>query len=131
MKAKLRNYRQSPRKVRLVATQIKGKSVPDAKAELEYSSKKVSKDMKKLLESAEANAVENAGANKDAIKVKQVIVDAGIVMKRYRPGARGRAYPYKKRTSTIKLELESATLKAKPTKSKSTTKAEPKKTNNS
>lgn len=106
MKAFLRNYRQSPRKVRLVANLIKGKSTKDAKAILQFNTRKSSQDLMKLLASAEANAINNDNATPDTLKVKSVMVDAGITMKRFRPGWRGTAFPYKKRTSSVALELE-------------------------
>lgn len=111
MKAFLRNYRQSPRKVRLVANLIKGKSVKEAKALLEFSTKKSSQDLMKLLKSAEANSMNNNNMSSDSLKVKSVMVDAGITMKRFRPGWRGTAFPYKKRTSSIALVLEEMTPK--------------------
>lgn len=106
MKAFLKNYRQSPRKVRLVANLIKGKSTKDAKAILQFNTRKASQDLMKLLASAEANAINNNNASSDSLKVKSVMVDAGITMKRFRPGWRGTAFPYKKRTSSVALELE-------------------------
>lgn len=111
MKAFLRNYRQSPRKVRLVANLVKGKSVSRAHAELDSLPKKSSKDMKKLLASAEANAKNNNGADPANLVVENVTVDAGITMKRYRPGWRGIAFPYKKRTSNISLTLKDTSAK--------------------
>lgn len=111
MKAFLRNYRQSPRKVRLIADLVKGKSVKEAYAELEHASKKSSKDIKKLLASAEANAKNNDNVDSENLKVKNIMVDSGITMKRYRPGWRGIAFPYKKRTSNITLTLEETSKK--------------------
>lgn len=106
MKAYLKNNRQSPRKVRLVADLIKGKTVPEALVQLEVSDKKASDALKTLLNSAIANAKESKGLSAENLMVKDVRVDAGIVMKRSMPRARGSAYPIKKRNSHVSLVLE-------------------------
>lgn len=106
MKAILSNYKQSPRKVRLVANLIKGKKVADADTQLTYLVKRASSPMHKLLSSAVANAVTQTGANKENLIVKNVTVDKGIVMKRSMPRAFGRASRINKRTSNIVLTLE-------------------------
>ncbi len=120
MKAFLRNYRQSPRKVRLVANLIKGKTTKEAKAILQFNTRKSSEDLVKLLASAEANAINNHNVSSDSLKVKNVMVDAGITMKRFRPGWRGTAFPYKKRTSNVALELEVKTDEPKAKKAEPT-----------
>ncbi len=104
MKALLTNYHQSPRKVRLVADLIRGKSVPAAKRALMYLPKKSSPAVEKLLDSAVANA-RSMGANADDLFVKTITVNKGIVMRRYRPFARGRAGSVRKTMSTIAIEL--------------------------
>ncbi len=106
MKAILSNYKQSPRKVRLVATLIKGKSIADADTQLTYLVKRASLPIKKLLNSAVANAVSQTGATKENLIVKNVTVDKGIVMKRSMPRAFGRASRINKRTSNVVLTLE-------------------------
>jgi large subunit ribosomal protein L22 len=114
MKALLKNYRQSPRKVRLVADLIRGKSVPAARAALSYLPKKSAPAMEKLLESAIANA-RVSGANPEALFVRTISVDKGIVMKRLRPFGRGRSGRLNKTMSIVKLELGAApTGVAKP-----------------
>jgi large subunit ribosomal protein L22 len=106
MKAILKSYRQAPRKVRLVANLIKGKTVPRAIAELDVLPKRASEPMKKLLLSAVANAKENDGiADINALLVKEVRVDQGVILKRSMPRAHGSAYPIHKHTSHIMLEL--------------------------
>lgn len=106
MKALLKNYHQAPRKVRLIADLIRGKSVVAAQAALLYHDKKAAPAMKKLLDSAVANARE-AGVSTDDLFVKTISVDKGIVMRRYRPFARGRAGRLAKITSIVKIELGS------------------------
>jgi len=101
--AKLKYVRMSPFKIRLVAETIKGKSVGNALAILEHSRKKASGPLKKLLESAVANAGENHDMDADALYVKNVLVDQGLTLKRWMPRAMGRATPIRKRTSKVTM----------------------------
>lgn len=103
--ASLKTHRQSPRKVRLVASLIKGKTVSRALAELKFLPKRASLPIEKLLNSAVANAQHNFGAEKGDLVVKDIRVDKGIVMRKFMPRARGSASPIKKRTSHIVLVL--------------------------
>ncbi|MEK7535561.1 MAG: 50S ribosomal protein L22 [Patescibacteria group bacterium] len=106
MKASLNNYRQAPRKVRLVTDLIKGKSVEKAKTELAHLSKRASTPILKLLNSAIANSNLNLNeSDKNNLFIKSISVDKGIVLKRSMPRAHGRAFPIHKHTSHIKLEL--------------------------
>ena len=105
MKATLRNYRQSPRKVRLVTNLIKGRSVKEALVVLSSLPKKAADPVKKLLASATANAKSAHNVDKDTLVIQNVRVDKGIVFKRYQPRARGRAAPIRKRTSHISVVL--------------------------
>jgi large subunit ribosomal protein L22 len=107
MKALLKNYSQSPRKVRLVADLIRGKSVMAARQALTYLPKKSSPVMLKLLNSAVSNAVQNNGQEVDALFVKSIAVNKGAVMRRFMPKARGRAARYAKTFSIVTLELGS------------------------
>ena len=107
MKALLKNYNQSPRKVRLVADLLRGKSIPAARQALSYLPKKSSPAMLKLLNSAVANALQNNGAEIDALFVKAIAVNKGAVMRRFMPKARGRAARYAKTFSIVTLELGS------------------------
>jgi len=104
MKALLKNYHQSPRKVRLVADLIRGKSVAQARAALLYLPKKSSPALGKLLDSAVANASSN-GASVDNLFVKTITVNKGAVMRRARPFGRGRSGTLRKTMSIIALEL--------------------------
>ena len=117
MKALLTNYHQSPRKVRLVADLIRGKSIAQAQASLLFLDKKSTPAVKKLLDSAVANA-RNAGVSVDGLIVKSISVDKGAVLMRTRPFSRGRSGRIRKTMSIVKLELGSATEKASPKKSR-------------
>lgn len=105
MKAVLSNYRQSPRKVRLVATLIKGKSVLNAREQLKFLPKRAAGPISKLLESAVANTG-RATSESDKLTVSEVRVDAGATLKRSRPRARGSASRINKRTSHVQLFLK-------------------------
>ncbi|MBI2610723.1 50S ribosomal protein L22 [Candidatus Kaiserbacteria bacterium] len=111
MRATLSNYHQSPRKVRLVADLIRGKSVRDARLALQYLPKKSSPVIVKLLDSAVANA-RSRGATADTLFVKKITVDKGAVLRRYRPFARGRAGSVRKTMSIVNLELGTIAPKA-------------------
>lgn len=117
MKALLKNYKQSPRKVRLVADLIRGKSVPNARVALSYLPKKSAPAVEKLLESAVANA-RTKGMDAENLFVKTITVNKGAVLKRYRPFARGRAGSVRKTMSIVQLELGAAPASAKATAGK-------------
>ena len=120
MKAILNNYRQPPRKVRLVADLIRGKSVLEARSALRFLAKKSSPAIGKLLDSAVANA-RVAGKTPEELFIKSVTVNKGLVMKRYRPFARGRSGTLRKILSSITLELATA-QKAEKSPKRSATK---------
>jgi large subunit ribosomal protein L22 len=105
MKATLKSYRQAPRKVRLVANLIKGKTVPRALVELDVLPKRASGPMRKLLMSAVANAKQNDGIAEADLMVKEVRVDHGTILKRSMPKSHGSASPIHKHTSHIMIEL--------------------------
>jgi large subunit ribosomal protein L22 len=102
--AQLNDYRQSPRKVRVVADAIKGKSVKDAKALLDFITKRATGPLHKLLNSAIANA-KNAGMSSDNLSIKSITVNAGKILYRSMPAAHGSAHKIHKRTSHVKLVL--------------------------
>lgn len=108
MKALLKNYRQSPRKVRLVADVIRGKNVSKALTSLTFLEKKAAAPIRRLIESAVANA-ERQGMKKDELKISHIQVDQGFSFTKYRPRARGQASPIRKRTSRIALALSKVT----------------------
>ncbi len=103
--ASLKNYRISPRKVRLVADMIRGKGVLQAKNILDTVIKKAGNPLGVLLDSAIANASHNHKIEKDVLFVKEIRVDAGFVMKRHKPVSRGSAHPIKHRMSHISIML--------------------------
>ena len=103
--ARLKGAKISAQKARLVADQIRGKKVGEAVDILSFSTKKGAHLMKKLLESAIANAEHNEGADVDDLKVSKIHVDEGLTMKRIRPRAKGRADRILKRTCHITLAV--------------------------
>ena len=104
MKAFLKNYRQSPRKVRLLADLVRGKSVSEALTTLKYLDKRAAGPFSKVIASAIANAKDH-GKNVEKLFIKTVAVDKGIVLKRSMPRARGTASRINKRNSHISVEL--------------------------
>jgi len=90
-KAVARNIRVSPQKLNLVAQLIRGKAVASALADLQFSRKRIAKDVRKCLESAIANAENNHDLDVDDLVVAEAHVGKGLVMKRFSPRARGRA----------------------------------------
>lgn len=104
MKALLKNYRQSPRKVHLLADLVRGKDVAKARAVLAFTNKRASEPFLKVIDSAVANA-KASGKDVSALFIKRVAVDKGMTMKRFMPRARGSASPINRRSSHIVLEL--------------------------
>lgn len=99
--ARLSFIRITPRKARLVADQIRGQAVDRALEILSFSPKKAAGIIKKVLESAIANAEHNEGADIDELKVEKIFVDDGPTHRRFRARAKGRAARIMKRTSHI------------------------------
>ncbi|CAM3815787.1 50S ribosomal protein L22 [Vreelandella rituensis] len=103
--AKLRGARLSAQKARLVADQVRGKPVAQALDLLTFSPKKAAKLVKKVLQSAIANAEENDGMDIDELRVSTICVDEGMTLKRIRPRAKGRADRILKRTCHITVKV--------------------------
>ena len=103
--AKHRYARISPQKARLVADQIRGLPVEKAAELLTFSTKKSAKLIKKVLDSAIANAENNEGADIDELKVTRIFIDQGASYKRIRPRAKGRADRILKPTAHITVEV--------------------------
>ena len=103
--AKLKGARLSAQKARLVADQVRGKSVEAALEILQFSTKKGADIIKKVLESAIANAEHNDGADVDELKVSTIMVDEGMTMKRIMPRAKGRADRILKRSCHITITV--------------------------
>jgi large subunit ribosomal protein L22 len=103
--AKLSGAQLSAQKARLVADQVRGKGVEEALDILTFSNKKGAAVVKKVLESAIANAEHNEGADVDELKVSTIFVDEAMTMKRIRPRAKGRADRILKRTCHITVKV--------------------------
>ena len=101
-----KNVRSSPRKLSLVCNFIKGKKADIALRDLEFSRKRIAKDVSKTVKSAISNAENNFQYDIDNLYVKEAYVGKSLVMKRYRPRAKGRASPIKKPFSRITIVLE-------------------------
>ncbi|OHA93339.1 MAG: 50S ribosomal protein L22 [Candidatus Zambryskibacteria bacterium RIFCSPLOWO2_02_FULL_39_26] len=102
--ATLSNFRQAPRKMRLVANAVRGKKVSDALVNLDFIAKRASAPIKTLIMSALANAKAQDIPTENLI-IKTIKVDGGAILYRRRPAARGSAHPIRKRTSSIFVEL--------------------------
>lgn len=114
MKASLNNYRQAPRKVRLVVDAVRGKSVEDALASLRFMTKKSAHPLRTLLLSAVANAKQmNEGVKEELLFVRTITVDKGITLHRHMPRAFGRATPIRKETSKVNVVLGERTPRPK------------------
>ena len=103
--ARLKGARISAQKARLVADQVRGMPVEEALSLLEFSPKKAAHIVKKVLDSAIANAENNEGADVDELKVSSIFVNEGMTMKRLRPRAKGRADRILKRSCHITLKV--------------------------
>ena len=106
MKAILKNYRQSPRKVRLVARSVRGKTPAQALMVLDFMPKRAAEPIMKLIASAVANAKVNDNTDVSELLIKSIEINKGVTLKRFRPRARGSAYRINKRTSHIVVTLE-------------------------
>ncbi len=105
VRASARYVRTAPRKVRVVADQIRGKDVEEALALLRFSPRGASVTVRKLVESAAANAENNHDLDPEDMKIAEISVDEGPTMRRYRARARGRATRIEKRTCHINVAL--------------------------
>jgi large subunit ribosomal protein L22 len=117
VRAQAKYVRMSPRKARLVAEHIRGRSVPEARAVLAFTSREAAEVLQKVLQSAVSNAEANHGIAEDSLYVKATFVDGGPVMKRWRARARGRVARIRKRTCHITVQLAErpeAVLAAEP-----------------
>ena len=105
-KAVSRFIRISPQKARLVADMVRGKSVETAISALKFTPRKGARILRKVIESALANASQNEAIDVDTLYVKKVVIDGGPMMKRFMPRAMGRANRILKRTSHITVVLD-------------------------
>jgi large subunit ribosomal protein L22 len=105
-----RGVRQSPRKMRLVIDQIRGRNVNDAYAILQFSKKRAARQIEKVLRSAVSNAEQdamrdNAAFDVDELTISYAVVNGGQTLWRWRPAAFGRAVPIRKRMSTVEIRV--------------------------
>lgn len=96
---------QAPRKVALVASLVRGRSVADAIVILNHTPRRAALAVRKALESAQANAVNNHGFDGKTLTISTLSVTTGTRLKRFKPASRGRALPYQKKTSNILVEV--------------------------
>ena len=118
--ATAKSVRIAPRKVGVVASLVRGHSVDNALTILEHTPRRSATAVRKVIESAAANADNNHGYKAQSLVIKEISVSPGRRYKRYRPAAHGRALPYQLRTSHIRVVLDG---EKKPVKKKKTTTA--------
>jgi large subunit ribosomal protein L22 len=106
VKAIAKSVRMSPRKVGVVASLVRGRSVSDALTILEHTPRRSAVPVRKVIESAKANADYNHGYKPDTLKITEITVNSGPSYKRFRPVARGSAHPYQLRTSHISVTVD-------------------------
>lgn len=112
-----KGVRMSPRKVSVVASLVRGRSVEDALTILDYTPRRSAVAVKKVIASAKANADHNHNLKPDTLRIVEISVTAGPRLKRYRPAAHGRALPYQKKTSHIRVVVDGeARVAKKPAK---------------
>ncbi len=105
-RAVLKGFRESPRRVRMVADMIRGKRVGDALSILRFQQRKAAKMLTKVLNSAIANATENDKADADNLVVAKVNIDGGQIQKRWMPRSMGRANRLNRRTSHVTVVVD-------------------------
>ncbi|MDB5165626.1 MAG: rplV [Candidatus Saccharibacteria bacterium] len=120
---------QTPRKVSIVATLVRNRTVADALVILEHVPRRAAEPVKKAIESAKANAINNHGLDGKTLVISTLSVTTGTRLRRFKPASRGRALPFEKKSSNILVEV-SGTEKpkkkpaAKPASEKTVTKEE-------
>lgn len=120
---------QAPRKVSIVATLVRNRTVADALVILEHVPRRAAEPVKKAIESAKANAITNHGLDGKTLVISTLSVTAGTRLRRFKPASRGRALPFEKKSANILVEV-SGELKpvkkpaAKPASTKTVTKEE-------
>jgi large subunit ribosomal protein L22 len=120
-RAFIKNVDQTPRKVAIVASLVRGRSVADALVILEHTPRRAALAVKKAIASAQANATTNHGVDGKTLIISTLSVTAGPRMRRFKPASRGRALPFEKKSSHILVEVSGA---AKPVKKPAAKKAD-------
>lgn len=105
-KARIRSLRMTPRKMRVVANQVRGKKLQEAINFLMFCKRSAARPLLKLVKSAAANATRTGSVDVDNLYVSELLVDAGPTMKRFMPRARGMATPVLKRSCKVSLSLD-------------------------
>jgi large subunit ribosomal protein L22 len=123
VRAYAKNVDQTPRKVSLVASLVRGRSVADAIVILNHTPKRAVRPLLKVIESAQANAVNNHGFDGKTLVISTLSVTTGTRLKRFNPASRGRALPFEKKSSNILVEV---TGELKPKKAPAKKAAAPK-----
>lgn len=108
VRAHIKGVDQTPRKTSLVASLVRGRSVADALVILDHTPKRAALVVKKAIESAAANATNNHGLDGKTLQISTLSVTAGPTLRRFKPASRGRALPFKKRSSHILVEVTGA-----------------------
>lgn len=108
-----KNVRISPRKVSVVASLVRGRSVEDALTILEHTPRRAAIQVAKTIKSARANADHNHGYKADTLRITEISVTPGVRYKRFRPVSRGMAHPFQKRTSHIRVVVDGQQKPAK------------------
>jgi large subunit ribosomal protein L22 len=106
VKAIAKGVSMSPRKVAVVAALVRGRSVADALTILDHTPRRSALAVKKVIASAKANADHNHGLKPDTLQITEISVTAGPRLKRYRPAAHGRALPFQRKTSHIRVVVD-------------------------
>jgi large subunit ribosomal protein L22 len=109
VRARARYVRVAPRKARLIANQVRGMPVEEARTLLAFSSRGAARDLSRLIDSAAANAEANHELIAEDLRIVDIRVDEGPTLKRWRARARGRATPIHKRTSHLSVALTPTT----------------------
>lgn len=105
VKAHIKGVDQAPRKLSLVASLVRGRSVADASVILDHTPKRAALAVKKAIQSAAANAVNNHGLDAKSLTISTLSVTAGPRIKRFKPASRGRALPFEKKSGHILVEV--------------------------
>lgn len=124
VQATAKGVRLSPRKVAVVASLVRGRSVEDALTILEHTPRRSALAVKKTILSAKANADHNHGYKPATLQITEITVTPGPRLKRYRPVSHGRAHPFQRKTAHIKVTVDGEKREAKKPATKATAKKE-------
>jgi len=131
VRAYAKGVNQTPRKLSLVASLVRGRTVADALVILSHTPKRAAKPLIDVIESAKANAINNSGVDAKTLVISTLATTAGVRLKRYVPASRGRALPFEKKSTNILVEVTGElkpkkTTTAESNKTKTTVKKESK-----